>query len=67
MAIEYYESMEEIRYKDYQNRLNILLSQPEILKKMNQIYTKRNQSFCEDNINQPKENYARKIQKDVIK
>jgi len=36
-AIEYYESREDLKYKDYQNRLNSLLSQPEILKKMNDI------------------------------
>ena len=35
-AIEYYESNEDIRFKDYENRLNSLLSQPEILKKMRQ-------------------------------
>lgn len=36
-AIEYYESREDPKYKDYQNRLNSLLSQPDILKKMNDI------------------------------
>lgn len=36
LAIEHYESVEDRRHKDYQNRLNHLLSQPEILKKMNQ-------------------------------
>lgn len=40
-AIEYYESLEDNRYKDYQNRLNILLSQPEILKSMNDQFHKR--------------------------
>lgn len=37
IAIEWYESVEDPKYKDYQNRLNILLSQPEILKSMNEI------------------------------
>ena len=36
-AIEYYESKEDPKHKDYQNRLNSLLSQPDILKKMNDI------------------------------
>lgn len=36
-AIEYYESKEDPKFRDYQNRLNILLSQPDILKKMNDI------------------------------
>lgn len=34
-AIEYYESKEDPKFKDYQNRLNKLLAQPDILKKMN--------------------------------
>jgi hypothetical protein len=33
-AIEYYESKEDPKFKDYQNRLNSLLAQPDILKKM---------------------------------
>lgn len=33
-AIEYYESIEDPKFKDYQNRLNHLLSQPEIMKKI---------------------------------
>ena len=37
IAIEYYESKEDPKFKDYQNRLNLLLSQPEILKKMNNL------------------------------
>lgn len=37
MAIEYYESKEDIKFKDYQTRLNSLLSQPEILKKMSEV------------------------------
>lgn len=36
-AIEYYESKEDIKFKDYQNRLNALLSQPDILKKMSDV------------------------------
>jgi hypothetical protein len=36
IAIEWYESVEDQKYKDYQNRLNILLSQPDILKSMNE-------------------------------
>ena len=32
IAIEHYESIEDYRYKDYQNRLNHLLAEPEILK-----------------------------------
>lgn len=35
MAIEYFESVEDKRHKDYQNRLSFMLSQPDILKKMN--------------------------------
>lgn len=34
-AIEFYESNDDEKYKDYQNRLNILLSQPDILKNIN--------------------------------
>lgn len=35
MAIEYYESKENSKSKeDYQNRLNLLLSQPDIMKKI---------------------------------
>lgn len=33
-AIEYYESKEDPKYNDYQKRLNSLLAQPEILKKI---------------------------------
>jgi len=36
MAIEYYESIEDHRYKGYQERQNELLSKPDIIKKMNQ-------------------------------
>ena len=36
MAIEYYESVDDPRFKDYQNRLNMMLSQPDILKKMSE-------------------------------
>ena len=42
MAVEYYESIEDKRHKDYQNRLNVLLSQPEILKKMNEFILNKN-------------------------
>ena len=35
MAIEYYESKEDPKFKDYENRLNSLLCQPDILMKMN--------------------------------
>jgi hypothetical protein len=35
MAIEYFESIDDKRHKDYQNRLSFMLSQPDILKKMN--------------------------------
>lgn len=34
-AIEFYESKDDVKYRDYQNRLNILLSQPDILKNIN--------------------------------
>lgn len=40
-AIEYYESLEDNRFRDYQNRLNLLLSQPEILKNMNDQFIKK--------------------------
>ena len=36
-AIEYYESKEDPKFKDYQNRLNSLLAQPDILKKMSDV------------------------------
>ena len=39
-AIEYYESREDPKFREYQNNLNLLLSQPEILKKIG-----RNSSF----------------------
>lgn len=35
IAIEYYESNNNQKHMDYQTRLKLLLSQPEILKKMN--------------------------------
>jgi len=41
MAIEYYSSIEDSKFRDYQNRLNMLLSHPNILKKMND-YAKSN-------------------------
>lgn len=44
-AIEYYESNEDPRFRDYENRLNNLLSQPDILKKM------RQQPMKDSNIN----------------
>lgn len=35
MAVDYFQNYDEIKYHDYEKRLNNLLSQPEILKKMN--------------------------------
>lgn len=35
MAIEFFESVDDKRHKDYQNRLSFMLSQPDILKKLN--------------------------------
>ena len=52
MAVEYYESIEDKRHRDYQNRLNVLLSQPEILKKMNEYILNRNSNT--DQIDQTK-------------
>jgi hypothetical protein len=52
-----------MKFKDYQNRLNILLSQPEILKKMNDHYVKRNSVESIDN----NINYARKLKKEQKK
>ncbi len=43
LAIEYYESIENPRFRDYQNKLNLLLTQPDIIKKMgNPIYRNKN-------------------------
>jgi hypothetical protein len=62
MAIEYYESQEDGRYKDYQNRLNILLSQPDILKKMNDHYMKKTPAPLTSTA---KLNYAKQVKKEV--
>ena len=42
--------MEDPQYKDYQNRLNNLLSNPEILKKMNDFNLKKRLSEPESRI-----------------
>lgn len=65
MAIEYYESVEDPKYKDYQNRLNMLLSQPEILKKMNDHYLKKGQGTTQ--ADGPSVNYAKKLKKEQEK
>ena len=45
IAIEYYESNNNQKHLDYQTRLKLLLSQPEIIKKMNKENLKSNKVF----------------------
>jgi hypothetical protein len=60
-AIEWYESIEDSKYKDYQNRLNILLSQPDILKCMNEYYLRKGEKDLDS------EDYAQKLRKEQEK
>jgi hypothetical protein len=60
-AIEWYESIEDSKYKDYQNRLNILLSQPDILKCMNGYNLRKGDK------NLDSEDYAQKLRKEQEK
>ena len=43
-AIEYYQSIEDPKYLNYKNRLNSLLSRPDILRNMNE-YSKTSKNF----------------------
>jgi hypothetical protein len=61
MAIEYYESIEDLKYMDYQNRLQILLSQGDILNNMNEHSKKKGVSSNSQN------NNANKLKKELEK
>merc|ERR1712032_1142871 len=49
-AIEFYEGNDDEKYKDYQNRLNILLSQPDILKNINKYNNNQNNKSSISNV-----------------
>ena len=50
-AIEYYESLEDPRFADYQNRMEMLLSDPDILKAMNEHKKQQQQQQDNSNVN----------------
>ena len=62
-AIEYYESIEDPKFKDFQVSLNMLLSQPEILKKMS---TLNKNGKVSGTIEEPS-SYSSKYRKEQVK
>jgi hypothetical protein len=58
--VEYYESIEDTKYKGYQNRLQMLLSQNDILNNMNENENKKNIHIEKEN---HLKNYGRKSKK----